>query len=343
MIKQMSKGIYDILEESKGPLIREYRRKWDLAGKGKIELKYPLHINFELTFGCNLRCEFCTYRIPIKRWNYKVEPKKRILFEKYCEIVDEGAKNSLCSISLNGHNEPLLNRDIFKHIEYAHKKGILEISLHTNGLLLDDDFSNDIIDSNLDILMISIDAFSKNTYEEIRGSKDYDRLVMIVNNFLEFRKKKNRIFPLVRVSFIKNKVNCQELNDFVLYWKERVDFIEIQSFNNLFIGQPEYKFIDGKYHLDDFVLKNCYDPYRRLSIQNNGNVFPCCSTYGNEVIIGNIYNNSVYDIWNNEKTKKIRKIISGNNLLCNPKGCVRCKNSGTANNDLYKVGKGFIQ
>lgn len=319
--------MYKILEKELGLSYSGYRKKWKSSGKGEINLKYPLHINFELNFGCNLKCEFCTYSMDIKKWKYKIEPKKKISFEKYCEIIDEGVIHGLCSVCLNGNNEPLLKKDICKYIDYAIEKGILEVSLHTNGLLLDRKKTEKILNSKLTTIMFSIDAFNERTYKETRNG-DYCLLLKNINYFIEQKNKLKKKFPLTRVSFFKNKINIKELDDFRNYWKDKVDCIEIQSFCNLFMGTNKLRKINKRYYLENSLFENCFEPYRRLSIQNNGNVFPCCSTYGNEVVVGNIYNNSIYNIWNNDKMKKMRMEVENNIFDNHPKGCIKCKKSG---------------
>ena len=109
-----------------GYRIKRYREEWDESLNGKI-FDYPLHLNFELTAGCNLKCGMCLHSLLIKDWSYKVDIKKNISFKKYCEIIDEGIKYGLCSIELNGINEPLFKKDIYRYILYAKQKGILII------------------------------------------------------------------------------------------------------------------------------------------------------------------------------------------------------------------------
>ena len=61
------------------------------------------------------------------------------------EVIDEGISKGLKSIRLNYINEPLIRRDIIKFIKYARDAGILDIFFSTNGSLLTDDVSRDLI------------------------------------------------------------------------------------------------------------------------------------------------------------------------------------------------------
>ena len=321
---------YKIMEEELGSAVKEYRHKWLLAEKELIEFEYPLHLNLELVYGCNQRCEFCIFSLPRDEWKYNARPKDRISFEKYRQIIDEGVKRGLCSVSLNGYNEPLLQRDIAKYINYAHKAGVLDISLHTNGVLLTEKLSKELIDSGLTMIMFSVDAATNKTYEKIRQSRDYGKVVKNIMRFLELKKGLNCILPLTRVSFVETKVNYLELDEFTSLWKDKVDFFTIQSFCNSFVGKGIYETIENDYRLNDTPFVKCSEPYQRLTVTCDGNVLPCCSNYGLELIVGNIYQNSIYEIWNSEKMKKIRSRVNsiGENQL-DP--CKKCRASFVSN------------
>jgi len=323
-------NIYKILEKKIGVDFLNYRSKWKSTEKNICILKYPLHLNFELTFGCNLKCDMCLHSIPFRTWNYKSNPKKKIEFEHYKKIIDEGVRYGLSSVEFNGINEPLLNKDIHKYIQYAKQKGILMTSLHTNALLLNKDMSEKIINSGLTLIIFSIDAFSKETYKKIRKNNGYEKVIKNIDILLKMKQEKRSDYPLTKVSFAENKINYTELNDFIRFWKHRVDDYSVSSFCNPFIGKQRYQEIENKYRLKDFDLNFCYEPYQRLFIRNSGEVVPCCSFFGGEMILGNIYENSIYKIWNNKKTKEIRLLVNKGREQ-QPLACQKCRNSLKSN------------
>ncbi len=62
----------------------------------------------------------------------------------------------------------------------------------------------------------------------------------------------------------------------------------------------------------------CTQPFNRIEIFANGNVFTCCPEYINNYSIGNIYETPFKDIWNGERAKSIRKkILQGDYTICN--------------------------
>jgi radical SAM protein with 4Fe4S-binding SPASM domain len=314
------KDIYKILEDRFDKKFKVYRDRWNKSGQKKIKLNYPIHLNFELISGCNFKCEFCLHSLSSFRHNNKVRERK-IPFNKYCEIIDEGVKNGLCSIELNGINEPLLQKDIYKYIDYAVDSGILMVSLHTNAALLTEEMSNSLVNSKLTLIVFSVDAFTSRTYEKIRKSRGYKKVFDNINRFIEIRN--NKKFPLIRMSFCRNKVNYKEFDDFDKFWRDRVNDISTSYFCNPFVGMENYDEIENKFRMENFDLSYCTEPYQRLFISSTGDVYPCCSFFGREMKVGNIYNNSIHNIWNGDKMEEVKKLVNKeDSLVCN-----KCKSS----------------
>jgi len=261
---------------------------------------------------------------PALKESYKARPTDKISFKKYCQIIDEGVKNGLCSVALNGINEPLLQGDIVKYINYARKSGILDVTLHTNGLLLTKKLSLGLINSGLTIIMFSIDAATEGTYKKIRRNNGFNRLVKNVSSFIKLKKKLKRTLPLTRVSFVENKLNHLELKNFVSFWEKKVDFFAIQSFYNPFVGQKHHKAIEDEFRFKDTPFGICTEPYRRLMITCDGNVLPCCSYYGLNLVVGNINKDSVYNIWNSPAMSELRKKLNKTGQD-QPLACRKCR------------------
>lgn len=315
---------FKILEKELGPAVADYRNKWAKSATGSLKLEFPLHLNIELVYGCNLRCQFCILSSPELKRPYKAKPGDKISFEKYCEIIDEGAKYGLCSVALNGYNEPLIQKDIVKYISYARNAGILDVTLHTNGLLLTEELSRKLIDSGLSIIMFSIDAMTEMTYKKIRKSSEFNKLMKNIFRFLELKNESGKIMPLTRVSFFENEFNLAESKDFVSFWNDKVDFVVVQSFCDPRVREEHYKKIEGdrRFKKNPFIF--CPEPYRRLLITCDGNILPCCSYYGVNLVLGNIYKDSIYKVWNSQKMLKLRSEVNSDSKN-QPVACRICK------------------
>ena len=127
--------------------------------------KTPIHLTFEPTRRCNLRCSMC-YIDEAKR-RQKVDELDPAAFEKLLTGVP------VRSINLVG-GEPFMRRDLFDLLEIMRSRQIRVGSLTTNGTLFNPDnarrVASLIADGTLDSLTMSLDG-REDLHNRIRGSQ----------------------------------------------------------------------------------------------------------------------------------------------------------------------------
>ena len=151
--------------------------------------------------------------------------------------------------------------------------------------------------------MFSLDAFSAETYKErkLKNNKpaSYEKVINNILKFLELKKKYKKKFPLTRVSFIIMENNKHEVEQFKEFWKDKVDAIHFQKLID---------YSDSNIITSSVTENQCNMPMFRLSIKSDGNVKPCCVGYGEYINIGNVYDQSLYEIWNSDFMKNFQMI-----------------------------------
>ena len=304
--KIINNNIEKILSENLGDKYLGYRNAWALAQPNSIP-KFPIHIDIELYDICNQKCIFCPRNETTHpNVTYPINTKSKLEENLINKIILEIKKNKLMSVNFGAYADPLVNKDIFKVIKKFMAAGVVDSRIITNGLLLHK-YTESIFDSGLINLYVSLDAFKEETYFKQRGV-DYKKIVSNLLNFLEEKKRRKSVLPITRVSFIETKDNKDELKDFVNFWSDKVDHIDLQ------------KLIDfNKEVNDDYKPKqwNCIDPFRRVAIVSDGSVLPCCSFWGKNLVLGNIKDSSIMDIWNGEEIDKVRKnLMTDQSSIC---------------------------
>ncbi len=297
-------NVNDILVENLGEDFRRYRERFEAAASFADEPEYPIHIDFETIFGCNLRCVMCTHahkdRYPQRQRWMDIDLFKR--------VVDEGVQHGLASIGLDQEGEPLLVNNLLDYIAYAKQKGILDIMINTNATLLDREKTEALLHSGLTRIHFSLDAITEATYDKIRIGSNFPK---VMENILYFCKRKQELdkkLPITRVSFVKMKENEHEMDDFVSFWTERVDAIAIQEFNLAFPEAGELNPAPGEKRIKNPEFK-CTQPWFRVVILTDGRVLPCCLLgYSLKMVVGNAYNDSIYSLWNSKVAKTLRRM-----------------------------------
>jgi len=288
----------------------KYRSEWDESENCDTDFPFPINLDFETVDACNLACPHCIRRTK----NFRVSSKgsKWLGLDTYKKLMDEGSEYGLPAISIGNSGEGLLDKDIFEMIAYAKQKKVLDIWLSTNGLLLDREKIKKLVGMQLTRISISIDAMTEGTYRKVRGG-DYSRLVSNIEYLIEERLRQNSILPIIRVTAIKLADNKHELDEFISYWSSRVETVALQEYLELrkkrgLTPSQVYPF-------------QCASPWKKLMIWSNGDVSPCCTFAGKEIVLGNINSATLKQIWDSEKMLQIRIALKNHNY---PDACLNC-------------------
>ena len=70
---------------------------------------------------------------------------------------------------------------------------------------------------------------------------------------------------------------------------------------------------DKSVHGEDYYYKKiCSQPFSRLTILFNGDVTPCCVDWSHKLVVGNVKNESLDDLWNKQANPLRKDHIEGN-------------------------------
>jgi MoaA/NifB/PqqE/SkfB family radical SAM enzyme len=164
---------------------------------------YPYYLVIDPTNRCNLRCPLCP------TWQDTTARAKGVMdINKFKKLLDEiGAY--LFAINFCNWGEPLLSTHVFDMISYA-KTHNLVAGLGTNLNHLPNDSAKRLIDSNVDIIVISLDGISQETYSKYRVGGDISAVCDNLDKLLSYRTCATE-FPLIIWQFIVNKYNEHEI------------------------------------------------------------------------------------------------------------------------------------
>lgn len=300
------KDIHGILGSTLGTPYLDYRKTWEGTSTACIP-DFPIHIDFELNDCCNQACTMCPRNSKSHpQVRYAINTHAALDFSIYKTVIDEGVSKGLLSVNLGAFAEPLLHPDVFNMVRYAHDRGILDSRVITNGLLLNK-FIEPIFDSGLVHLFVSIDAEREQTYRSLRG-KGFNIVKSNLLTFLEEKQKRNATLPIVRVSFVDMHINNSEKEDFIVFWRTRVDIVDIQIFDNFNYDTRQ------QYDKTPHKKWSCVAPWSRVAVLADGTILPCCNFFGRNIPIGNIRNMTIADAWNSDSIRRIREGILDDTL-----------------------------
>lgn len=238
------------------------------------------------------------------------------LFKK---IIDETSKHFIGRVSPYLMNEPLMDKKIPERIAYIekNKRPFTKTKINTNGALLTADMSERLVESGLRHLWVSVQGYSQETYSQSMGIKKFNILENI-DRFLDIRDKKGGKRPKLSITTLDTTIVHDELEYAKKHWAERDVTFKIHQLDNR-AGDDISELSARKPKLRrncDLFLKQAYVLY-------NGDVIICCHDWRRTVVIGNLKEQSLKEIWNSERfIKLIREYQSGD--FSNLKICKTC-------------------
>lgn len=291
----------------------------------------PKKIFVEISSYCNLKCMMCPFD---KIHENSPKNMSSDTFKKILPLI-----KLIPIVQLSGLGEPLLNDNLISFIKLIRQENpIAEIILTTNGTLLTEQISRELIKLKISRITISIDGANAETVENIRRNLNFSQLLENVRNLQRLKKENYTSLPMIRANYVVGYGNYEELADFVklacdLEIKE-IFLLECQSssykdnfLNN--IKRDNGKILKEALELAEranikFILpsglKNrCLWPYCSLIVED-GRIFPCpylmpdrqIYIEGSEarmptVSFGNINEHNFITIWNSKKFRDFRK------------------------------------
>jgi radical SAM protein with 4Fe4S-binding SPASM domain len=240
----------------------------------------------------------------------------------FFKIVNELAAEPLFyKLIIDLQNEPLMDAKIFDRVRYF--KSISRdkyCTLITNGELLDNFSLTEIMEANIDRLVISLNAHSRETYESINTGLDYDRVIRNITRLLPDGVLRQRLV----LGFVLTRQNAPEIYQATQFWRRRGVKTTVTPLSSRGGWMKDYESLkpNGQYCGWPFAAKvyqhlvsripailGCHRPFLVMSIISNGDVILCCQDWNRATIFGNVAENSIEEIWNSAKFQQVRRLL----------------------------------
>ena len=167
---------------------------------------WPRTLTLESSFACNLDCVMCPRAL--SHFRSAAGKQSAILLPEVFERVLPSA-HRFAHVHLTGWGEPLVNPHLADYIRRLSERGC-EVSFATNGTLLNEAMAARLLDTGLNLINVSCDAATRETYERIRGKGQFDALVRNLKTFCALRDAGQRLCH-VNWIFVMMKSNLSEV------------------------------------------------------------------------------------------------------------------------------------
>lgn len=266
---------------------------------------------------CNLRCPLCATGS-----NSQNRTGQFMSFENYKKMFDKLKKYAYW-VYLYNWGDPLLNRDLFRMVEYTRKNNV-GVLLSTNFNVVSDEMLESIVKSQVDRLTLSIDGADQRSYEAYRKNGDFDTVLSNLKKLLAVKKEFKSESPVIIWQYLVNKKNESsvpearrlagelgvdiafpkfQLNTTIFHKGEKIDTNLVDEW----ITDEAKK--DVKNYT--FYTENpCEYLYFHLVVNPDGRIVPCCGIDDCKVDFGNLLKDDLETIWNNKHFLSARSLFT---------------------------------
>lgn len=280
-----------------------------------IQWGKPFSLSIEPTTACNLGCPECPSGL--KQFT---RPTGKLDLELHQKMLNQVSK-SVFYINYYFQGEPFLHPQFLDLIRQA-KKHKIYTATSTNAHFIDQKKAEEIVDSGLDRLIISIDGLTQETYENYRVHGTLEKVIDATKLLIAAKIEKRSATPHLIFQFLAVKPNEHEIPAVFALGKEmgidevRIKTAQLYDYKN---GNPlmpknenysRYKLqSDGTYKLKYKTGNHCWRMWSGSVLTWDGKVVPCCFDKDAQHVLGTIAQADFISIWNDKKYRAFRQAV----------------------------------
>lgn len=240
--------------------------------------------------------------------------------EIFRKIIDKLSPD-LIYLTLYFQGEPMLNPHFSEMVKVARSSNIF-VSTSTNGHFLNEKNVNEIIQSGLNHLIISVDGFDQQTYEKYRVNGDLPTVIEGINRLVAAKKALHSKSPFIELQFLvmrHNEHQMQQMQEFAkLSGVDKLAFKTAQVYNfdaestiiPTLKSKSRYRQTsDGSWVMAKKIRNRCHRVWSSLVVTWDGNVVPCCYDKNADHLTGNLLDESLDQIWKNQYYTTFRRQV----------------------------------
>jgi len=288
--------------------------RWANERAADITSRWPTVVELELT--CQSK-RSGTLRPRIDGPRRSVAADIDLLLQRLAEVarqVDD------LFVIVGGFGEPLLHpqwRQILTGLKAA---GVFGLCLQTDGLLIDPQAAETLVQSGLDVVLVQLDAPQQQLYRQLCGCDAYRQAVDGIENLLNARQKLKSFVPLVVPEMIKTPQTLEVMESFYDYWVQRLGWAVIRGYSDRAGQLPDRS--TGS--LAPPKRLPCRRIFKSMLILADGTVTACEEDFLAKTPMGNIAQQPILDIWQGPQFRALRQAHTGQELTNYPL-CQACR------------------
>lgn len=300
-----------------------------------LPLKTPISAHIDVSSVCNYKCSFCFQadmegmkKVGLKRGFMDVEMFKKIVDD--CAAFPEKIKK----IKIGNHGEPTLNPDVVEMVAYARKSDCADIiEMFTNGSKLEPIINKGLVEAGLQRINISLEGLTDQRYMEVAGVKQvFQEIIDGVRDLYETKTRFNSDLKIyVKIADQAHALKKDSTEIFVLTEEEKKYFFDTFGpiCDEIFVEKVVPQWAETQLTKQNDVTETgmygqsisawkevCPFIFMYMQFNCDGTVSPCTLDWPRKVVVGNVNDESVSDIWNGDSLRELQVAMLAGKRKC---------------------------
>ena len=290
--------------ETGGGSMKRIREQGRIPLEDVLPLATPFVINIDPASTCNFKCNYCFHA------GNQMHTKGAMKWGTYSRIISDILQfdSPIKTLRLYAFGEPLLNPNFADMIELAKDRQVSEdIDTTTNGSLLNPKLNRKIINAGIDRINISVNGLNTEQYKQFtRYDIDFNQYVANIADLYDNRKDCT-IFVKINGDTISEEDQQKFIDVFTPISSGcAIEYTMSCWYDFDMIGVEKNKTV-GVYGQPLTHVNVCPYIFYAYCIQYDGKVSTCFLDWNRKLIIGDIFHNSLKEIWEGAIMTELRK------------------------------------
>lgn len=283
---------------------------------GRLKAEFPSQLLVDATEVCNLACVHCPHPTFKKSHHYDGRSVSPELNAKLVDEVRDHGQGHTLYIRYASNGEPLTHPHIYEMMGYAKRHSGALVTLTTNGKLMTESRIEQILAAGVDVVDISLDAFSPEVYAQVRvGGK----LVVTRANVLKLIEliRRNALSTKVVVSYVEQPANRHESTAFEQFWKNAgANYVVLRRLHSCSGAKQELAAERRTENDAQGARRACLYPWERVVLNARGDLAFCPSDWVHGSFIADYRTTTIKEVWQGEFYRQLREAHLSGNYSC---------------------------
>ena len=217
-------------------------------------------------------------------------------------------------IQLHGYGDPLLDKHMYEYIQLLHERGFNSY-FSCNPANINLELTYKMLDAGLDYIKYSIESVDDTIHKLIRGEmSNFTESYKKIKDVLRYKHEHHLGTTIVITMLDLNRTNQKEDYDKLLEAFKDLDVY-------IYLKSEDCQWYRKDFHGTKSIhwSEICKHPWMTMTIKSNGEATMCMEDFNNAIVLGNVHNKTLQEIWEDEPYRQFRNqhLTSCKGIKCN--------------------------